>query len=338
VTLGGWLGKGSGKMKLKTLCSAICLPLSVTFLGMAQASPAPAGGFALENSAAGGHMDVTLDGKTAARYMFGFDTSTPERTEETYKPYLHVFDAAGGKPVTKGPGGQFPHHRGIFLGWNRITVDGRSYDRWHMRDGAQVHREFTETTADADGAVITSRIDWQGRGDEGPVLSEARTMRFSRGPTPTYLMVDIESTVTAVAGDTELGGDPEHAGLQFRPANEVDAKATRYLFPKPAADPHRDLDYDWVGQSFTVGDRTTRVIYLNHPDNPRDTRFSAYRDYGRFGGFFRAKLAKDESLTLRVRFLISEDAMPSAEWIQEQHNAFTGKTLPVPETTEREPG
>jgi len=327
-----------GEMKLPVLRSAICLPLSASLLCLAQASPAPGDGFALAESAAGGQLDVLIDGRTAARYMFGFDTSTPERTNETYKPYLHVFDAAGGQPVTKGPGGQFPHHRGIFLGWNRISVNGRNYDRWHMQDGAQVHREFTETTADTAGAVITSRIDWQGRGDEGPVLSETRTMRFSRGPAPAYLMVDIESTVTAVAGDTELGGDPEHAGLQFRPANEVDATATRYLFPRKDANPHRDLDYDWVGQSFTVGDRTTRVIYLNHPDNPRDTRFSAYRDYGRFGGFFRAKLTKDESLTLRVRFLISEDAMPPAGWIQEQHNTFTGKTLPVPETSEREPG
>lgn len=324
-------------MKHQKIRYSFLLPL-MAIACLSQGAPGQTPTFELMESAADGHLDVRAGGKLAARYMFGYDTSTPARTVETYKPYLHVFDASGEQTITKGPGGAFSHHRGIFLGWNRISVNGQNYDRWHMQDGAQIHRAFTAKAADDDAATFTSRIDWQGRGDEGAILSEERTMRISKGPEPAYLMVDFESTVTAVAGDTQLGGDPEHAGLQFRPANEVDPKATRYLFPKQDANPHKDLDYDWVGQSFTVGDRTTRVIYLNHPENPRDTRFSAYRDYGRFGGFFRATLAKDESLTLRARFLLIEDEMPSAEWIQHQHNEFTGKDLPVPQTTERQPG
>jgi len=308
------------------------------FAWMAQAALVSAADYELSESAAEGELEVKADGRLVARYQFGYDVSTPERQDQTYKPYLHVFDAAGEMPVTKGPGGRFPHHRGIFLGWNGIKVNGKSYDRWHMRDGAQVHREFLHKQADGEGAAFTSLIHWQGRDSEEPILEEERTMRFTPGPENAYLTVDVESKIKAMAGDTELGGDPEHAGLQFRPADELDGGKTRYFFPKAAADPHKDLDYEWVGMSYTIGDRTTHVLYFNHPENPRETRFSAYRDYGRFGGFFRGKLAKDESLTLRVRFLLLEGEMPDAEWIQHQHNAFTGRDLAVPEVTERKPG
>ena len=83
----------------------------------------------------GSHLDVVSDGKTLVRYMYGYDPSTPESLHKTDKPFLHVFDADGKKPITKGPGGQYTHHRGIFIGWNRIKVAGKSYDRWHMKGG-----------------------------------------------------------------------------------------------------------------------------------------------------------------------------------------------------------
>ena len=78
-------------------------------------------GFAFDDKA-GDHLDVLLDGKVVARYMYAHDTSTKERRAETYKPYLHVFDAEGKAPITKGPGGKFTHHRGIFIGWKKIGV------------------------------------------------------------------------------------------------------------------------------------------------------------------------------------------------------------------------
>ena len=62
----------------------------------------------------GKYLDVVSDGKVVVRYMYEHDTSTKETHHETYKPYLHVFNAEGKKPITKGPGGKFTHHRGIF--------------------------------------------------------------------------------------------------------------------------------------------------------------------------------------------------------------------------------
>jgi hypothetical protein len=136
-------------------------------------------GFSFRETA-GESLEVLRDGKIVARYMTGYDTSSPERREETYKPYLHVFDAEGREPITKGPGGNFPHHRGIFVGWNQLAVGGKTYDRWHMKDGAQVHRKFLTKEAGADQATFTSLVHWAGSGD-AVILEEERTHTFERG-------------------------------------------------------------------------------------------------------------------------------------------------------------
>jgi len=104
---------------------------------------------------AGDHLDVQLDGKTLVRYHYAFAKSTPERLLETYKPYLHVMNADGTAPITKGVGGDFTHHRGWFLGWNKITTpDGKTVDRWHMKGGNIVHQKFLKQTADKNSATL----------------------------------------------------------------------------------------------------------------------------------------------------------------------------------------
>ena len=40
------------------------------------------------------HVDISNGGKVVARLMMANDLSTPEKHHETYKPYLHVFDAS----------------------------------------------------------------------------------------------------------------------------------------------------------------------------------------------------------------------------------------------------
>lgn len=297
--------------------------------GMAETKSAA---FAFKDTAAS-HLDINRDGKTVARWMYAHDTSTKERAAETYKPFLHVFDASGTGPITKGAGGSFTHHRGVFLGWNKISLGGKTYDRWHMKGGDQVQKELIKPTAEAGKATFTSHILWAGATPEVTILDEKRTLTFFTPDTPAYLGIDMTSVVKAVAGETQLGGDPEHAGLQFRPAEEVDRAATTYIYPVKEADAHKDRDYPWVGETFTLAGKQYSVIYLNHPDNPKDTAFSAYRDYGRFGGFFKTSLAANQELTLKVRLLIVEGAMPEASVIQKASNEFTGKSDPVPTVT-----
>ncbi|NDE98604.1 MAG: hypothetical protein EB034_10040, partial [Verrucomicrobia bacterium] len=94
----------------------LCLALSLVVV----ASAGAAEGYAFADTA-GKHLDVTFGGKPLVRFMYAYDPSTKESLHDTYKPYLHVFAPDGDQLITKGPGGQFTHHRGIFIGWNKIT-------------------------------------------------------------------------------------------------------------------------------------------------------------------------------------------------------------------------
>ena len=146
-------------------------------------------------------------------------------------------------------------------------------------------------------------------------------------------MIDFTATLTAPRGDVRLEADPEHGGVQYRPADPsegLNKKETAYAFPKERPNPHANVDYPWVGETYTLKGKRYSVVDLNHPDNPKGTRFSAYRDYGRFGAYAKAEIAEGQSLTLKYRFLVAEGAMPEADVIQKCWDAFAGAKTPTP--------
>lgn len=262
----------------------------------------------------GKHLDVLLDGKVAARYMYEHDTSTKERAHDTYKPYLHVFDAAGEAPITKGAGGDYTHHRGIFIGWNKIGFGGKTYDRWHMKGGDIIHQDFPLQEIKEGAAVFTTRTLWMAEKDK-PLLEEKRTMKITPGSDGVRLVIDFHSELHAKYGALSLKGDPEHAGIHYRPAQGVDLKATKYWFPEEKVDVPKARDLPWAAQTYVLRGKKYTVVHLNHPSNPKGTRHSAYRDYGRFGMFFEKDIPADGKLEVRYRFLILDGDFPGRETI-----------------------
>jgi methane monooxygenase PmoA-like len=140
------------------------------------------------------------------------------------------------------------------------------------------------------------------------------------------LQLGFQSEFKAVRGDVELKGDPEHAGVQYRPHNDVatggpEGKA-KYLFHADGIDPHKDKDLPWVALSYGLGGQRYTVQHMNHPGNPKGTVYSAYRDYGRFGAFPVAAIAKGQTLTLRYRFWIARGDIPARETLAARHAQF----------------
>ncbi|MDB5299120.1 MAG: hypothetical protein JWO87_783 [Phycisphaerales bacterium] len=314
-------------LRTPILCAAIISAVFMTTAAVRAEDTPDESGFSLKDTA-GEHLDVLLDGKVVARYMYAHDTSTPARQQETYKPYLHVFDAEGKAPITQGASGKlFPHHRGIFIGFMKIGLNGKTYDRWHMKGGDIVHQKFLEKRAGPGQASFTSLTHWEDESGK-PIIAEERILTFRQGPAPFRLLIDCTSKLYAPAGDVRLDGDPEHSGVQYRPAGETDPKQTVYFFPVANPDAHKDLDYPWVGESYTLVGKRYSVVDINHPENPKGTRYSAYRDYGRFGAFPKASIPAGESLILRYRFLIADGEMPSAEVIQKSADQFTSARMP----------
>ncbi len=157
-------------------------------------------------------------------------------------------------------------------------------------------------------------------------------MTFRKAAAPAYVQIDFSSKLTPV-GDVKLDGDPEHAGIHFRPANEVNTTKTVYLYPIEGAKPHADKDYPWVGETFTLNDKQYSVVEFSAPSNPKDTKWSAYRDYGRFGAFPVKEIKGGESFTFKYRFVISASEMLPVETIQSIANNFSGENNPAPKTT-----
>jgi len=317
------------------------IPLLAVAAALAAFSAQAAGaGFAFKDTP-GDHLDVLLDGRPVARYMYAFDRSSPERFHETYKPYLHVLEPDTGRPITKGPGGLYSHHRGIFVGF-KVNVAGEgTYDFWHIaRDlnyakknlrkpvHLMLHRGFLERRAEADRALLAVRIDWVDPKGE-TLVEERRTMAFTRAPAPAIVRIELTSDLTAVAGDTRFGGDPEHAGCQFRPSNEVAKnKSARYLFPDEtitSANVKRHRDLPWAALTFTLGARTYSVLHMNDPGNPKGTVYSAYRDYGRFGAFPTFEVRKGASRRLRYGFIIWKDRLPDRPSLERFYATFAGR-------------
>lgn len=272
-------------------------------------------------------VDVSLEGKVLARFMTAHDTRTPAKRLETYKPYLHVFDPSGELRLTKGPGFDYTHHRGIMLGFARITSAGTDYDRWHMKGGDQVVTAVTP----AEGG-FKAKVDWQGAPGR-TLLDEERGFRFTKPAAPFYLGIEMTSSLRPPEGEAKLDGDPEHAGAQFRPSEKIDHAKTTYLAPGKDTNVHKTKDLPWVAEIFTLEGRTFTVLMLNHPENPAGTAFSAYRDYGRFGAFPKGVAKADAPFRLHYKWLLAEGEVRDAAVLQKACNDFTGRADPVPELT-----
>ena len=257
-------------------------------------------------------VDVAQDGKVVARFMMSHDVSTPAKRLDHYKPYLHVFDPSGALRLTKGPGFSFTHHRGIMLGFAKIMVDGKSYDRWHMSGGDQVVTAINPTT---DGFVAA--IDWQGAGAAAkPILTEERVFSFTKPGAPFYVGIEMKSTLK-----------PDHGEAK------IDGTKTTYVYPGKAVLIHKVRDLTWVAEVFTVEGKTFTALLLNHPSNPKDTAFSAYRDYGRFGAFPKGVATPESPFKLRYQWLIAEGDVRDAAAFQQAYNAFAGVNEPTPPVT-----
>lgn len=265
-------------------------------------------------------IDLRSGGRPALRYMRQpLDETTPASREQTYKVYHHLFDPTGQTLLTKGPGGQYTHHRGLFYGFNKISYgDGQTADTWHCTGDAHLSHE--KVVAAEAGPVLGRHrllIDWHGPGKEVFAHEERElTLYHVAGGQ----LVEFASRLRTAAGPVKLDGDPQHAGFQFRAANEV-AESTKaetyYLRPdgpgKPGEtrnwpDQKEHVNLPWNGMSFVVGGQRYTAIYLDRPQNPKEARFSE-RDYGRFGSYFVHELTAEHPLEINYRVWLQPGEM-----------------------------
>jgi hypothetical protein len=255
------------------------------------------------------------------RYMYkALDNSSNEKREETFKVYHHLFDPAGKQLVTNGAGAKlYPHHHGIFYGFKDVTYDGnKKVDIWHCPKAYQAHEKFLATE---EGPILGRHlvlVAWHGEGDD-LFAREEREMTVYHVPGGTLLQ--FVSRLKTTGGPVKLDGDPQHSGFHFRAAMEVAEKTkgeTLYIRPDGAGKPGETRNWDkdhtdhknlpWDAMSFVLGGHRFTMAYLDHPDNPKEARYSE-RDYGRFGSYFVTEVAEAKPLTVRYRLWLQEGQM-----------------------------
>ncbi len=159
------------------------------------------------------------------------------------------------------------------------------------------------------------------------LIAEERTITVFNLPAPAIALIDFSTRLEAIGGTVFLNGDPEHAGMQYRPHNgvaegEAGDKAV-YLFHREGVDAHKDKDLPWVAETYGLHGGSYTIQHMNHPDNPRDGVYSAYRDYGRFGAFFTETIEGGRSLPLSYRIYVAEGKEMIRAKMQERYAAFS---------------
>lgn len=285
----------------------------------------------------GKHLDLLKGDKKIIRYVY--EKMNPEDRERTYKPFHHVYQADGQGFLTKGPGGKFTHHRGIYYGFSKcsaVNAEGKKVrvDTWHCRGGYQTHEKVIKSKAHENGASHTLEIAW--RVDDGSIFAtEQRSLAFSHRKDGS-LQVDFSSVLSTKQESVTLDGDPQHAGFQFRASNEVaekNAKQTYYVRPKDGKDEmgktknwpaNKDMtNLPWKAQSVVVGQKRYFTLYLDHPSNPKPSFYSE-RDYGRFGSYFKSETTPEKPLKVKYRLVIGTKQQDSA-YCESLGKEFTAK-------------
>ncbi len=249
------------------------------------------------------------------------DETSAMTRENTFKVFHQVFD--DGKMITKGPGGKFTHHRGLFYGFMKASYGKNTVDIWHCK--GQTHQAHDRILDETPANPVIGRhlvaVGWNGVGGK-TFATELREL--AAVPLPGGTLIDFASRLTPKGEDVKLDGDPQHAGFHFRASNEVadrTTKETYFVRPDgvgkkgtevnwPGNKKHADLP--WLGMSFVVGDQRYTVGYLDHPDNPKEARYSE-RTYGRFGSYFVTTVKQDAPLVVRYRVWVQKGEMKPEE-------------------------
>jgi hypothetical protein len=242
----------------------------------------------------------------------------PAQHLETCKVFHHVF-APDGRLLTKGQGGEFPHHRGLFLGWNQMQWRGAGYDFWHCSHGeTQQFRDFlpAQSMGLTDDWQV-SAIDWCVANGTA-IVRERRALR-ARELGIEVAVLDVRSELLAEDSAVRLAGDPQHAGEQFRALQqfaEKDAAPVRYLRPASAVGEANDVwkGCEWIAGVLPMPGGDVTVLRVEGRNNPRPTVWST-RPYGRFGATFTTELQPGTPLPLSWTYVIALGARDTA-WCQ----------------------
>jgi hypothetical protein len=274
------------------------------------------------------YRDLHVDGELWLRTItVPLDESSEESRDATYKVYTHVFDFEGEAPITKGHGGKYSHHRGLFIGWKDTLVHGEDYDTWHMSNSFQKHVDWLEA-AEGEQSRQVSEVHWC-RPDGAPFIKEIRTIEARKGEGGLRIL-DFQSVLESLDGAIQLRGDSHHAGMQVRLANEVSEheETTLYVIPDGAEEIENDevVGAWWTACSAVVRGQRYWLVHMTPPAHPTGVPVYSIRRYARFGAFFEMDLEEAKPVSLNFRIVVTKTELDRAA-CQALYEAYVNEAL-----------
>ncbi|MGB0328151.1 MAG: PmoA family protein [Akkermansiaceae bacterium] len=276
----------------------------------------------------------------ASLKVYHNDTLITEYLTDSQVPYLYPLVAPSGQsltrhfPMKKGVAGEqsdHPHHRSFWFCHGNVN----GHDFWHSKDGKTKinHKSFLSAKDDA----FTAQLAWQ-HGDK-TLLDEKRTYQFSH-PTPTSLLIEVTSTLTAATqvtfGDTKEGSFAIRVCPTMRHEGKV-AKGNILNSEKQTDKKAWGKRARWVSyQGPDPAGKPASVTMMDHPSNHNHPTHWHARTYGLltanpFGEKSFTKkgngthiLEKGKSLTQKYAVLLTSREI-TAEDIEKTYKSFSSK-------------
>lgn len=227
-----------------------------------------------------------------------------------FKVYTHLYDPASGRIITGARLPLYPHHRGLYVGWQKVHDNAGTYNFWEVPDTSQRFAGFAAESehADLEEAVEAARIEWtDSRG--GIIVRELRQLR-ARWAGLNRIRIDVTSTLSpGGSSPVDLDGNAHHAGCQIR----LSSSATELKWDRPATATLLGDDIwtgsEWTTAQFKLDGKAVSVMHADDPGNPRPVEYST-RPYGRFGSRFSARLLPGKPQTFHWHIQIGPGAAP----------------------------
>lgn len=234
--------------------------------------------------------------------------------EATCRVFTHIWRLDQTGPLTKGPGGMYSNHRGIFLGWADTIVAGNDYDSWAMSNCYQQHKNWEHIEMGPERARQVEHIQWRNFQDK-PFIEETRSFAIAPGPGGSRI-IDFTAHLRTTADRIELAGGPHFGGVHVRLSDEVTAhpETTRFILPAGASmlDDGTAPGAWWVCAAAEVRGRRFWLMHMTSPETTAGAPLYSARRYGRVGAYFETAFTNARPLILRCRFVLSPEALDRA--------------------------
>ncbi len=163
-------------------------------------------------------LTLSEDGTPVLRYVYGMNLKEGVPEDRRRSNYIHPVYGLDGEILTDDFPEDHYHHRGLYLAWPQIIVDGDSLELWHIQG---IEKRFEQWIGRETGPVFARLGVHNGwyAGDKKVVGENVWITAFRKGAVGR--IIDIEFTLTATESPVKIVGSPSlkgYGGFNYRPA------------------------------------------------------------------------------------------------------------------------